>query len=114
MALRVRLGNHREKLARPALRQLERIAHDALDANRVKIATSVPTSSGRPRWTRPPQPAYSPSGALFVKCKINEADLYPPAHNGLVAGPGRGDITAIALRRASRSAVLRTPESQER
>src|ERR1700746_1033239 len=28
---------------------------------RVKIATSVPTSSGRPLCARPPQPAYSPS-----------------------------------------------------
>ena len=28
---------------------------------RVMIETSVATSSGRPRWTRPPTPAYSPS-----------------------------------------------------
>ena len=28
---------------------------------RVKMATSVPTSSGRPRWARPPWPEYSPS-----------------------------------------------------
>src|SRR6266403_326292 len=28
---------------------------------RVKIAVSVPTSSGKPRWARPPCPAYSPS-----------------------------------------------------
>ena len=28
---------------------------------RVKIATSVPTSSGSPLWARPPWPEYSPS-----------------------------------------------------
>ena len=28
---------------------------------RVKIDTSVPTSSGRPLWARPPLPEYSPS-----------------------------------------------------
>ena len=28
---------------------------------RVMIETSVATSIGRPRWTRPPTPAYSPS-----------------------------------------------------
>ena len=61
VALGVRLGDERQRRfgrARASSKAKRMIRSQPV---RVKIATSVPTSSGRPRCTRPPAPAYSPS-----------------------------------------------------
>ena len=53
---------------------------------RVKIAVSVATSSGRPRCTRPPWPAYSPS--LFSRTITQSRSPGPTSRSGEVM-PGR-------------------------
>ena len=62
VALRVRLRDDRQELARARLRQPEGVAHDAGDADAGEDRRPrSPTSSGRPRCARPPWPEYSPS-----------------------------------------------------
>src|SRR6516165_1103026 len=53
---------------------------------RVKIATSVPTSSGRPLCARPPQPAYSPSE--FSRTITQSRSPTPTSRSGETT-PGR-------------------------
>ena len=53
---------------------------------RVKIEISVATSSGRPRWVRPPWPEYSPSE--FSRTITQSRSPMPAFRNGEVT-PGR-------------------------
>src|ERR1700712_1641805 len=62
---------------------------------RVKIATSVPTSSGSPRCTRPPQPAYSPSE--FSRTITQSRSPVSTPRNGEVM-PGSILVEALADR----------------
>ncbi len=86
MALGVGFGHHGQQFTWTRLCQSEGIAHNACHPTRVKIATSVPTSSGKPRWVRPPLPEYSPSE--FSRTMTQSRSPCPRLRSGEVT-PGR-------------------------
>jgi hypothetical protein len=93
VALGVRLGDDRQQLARPRPRQREGEAHDAVAPARVITETSVATSSGIPRCTRPPTPAYSPS--LFSRTITQSSSFAVTPRKGLATPVGCAPAIAI-------------------